>query len=385
MFKTLTLAAMLATTALVPFAAQAQVATPGAIQSDAAHMSSGREADLVQSQIKSYNSLSSQWPKFEAISPEDQVAQMGAGVNIIGGYDPWWDGQKSTFTDNDIKRAKDAGFKTIRVPLFTFKHIADTQGNLDPKWLEKLDHIIDVAVANKLTVILDEHDFDDCAKDVDACAVILPNVWYDLSTRYKDAPSSVVFELLNEPHGNIDADIWNGWLPDLISMVRETNPTRNIIIGGVGWNSADQLPNLKLPAADHHIIATFHYYTPMEFTHQGASWVGPDIQKLRDVRWTGTPDQVAAINTTFDSVVAWSKANSRPVFLGEYGTYGQFNTNMDDRAAWTRAISKAADDRGFARAYWYYQDGGGFGVYDAENKHWVLPILKALLPGTTAQ
>ena len=185
------------------------------------------------------------------------------------------------------------------------------------------------------------------------------------------------------PNGQVDAAIWNAWLPDLIATVRQFDPTRNLIVGPVMWNSADQLPNLKLPA-DPHIIVTFHYYTPMEFTHQGANWAGPQLEKLRNVSWTGTPAQMAAINTTFDAVKAWGAANNRPIFLGEYGTYGKFNPNMDDRAAWTRAVSAAADSRGFARAYWYYQDGDGFGVWDAGKKQWVKPLLKALLPDSPA-
>ena len=370
----------LALTGMAAGSAWSQATSINAGNGDASRINSGdRESDMVKDQIKSYNNLI-KGDKFTPISPEEQVAKMGAGINIIGGYEAYWEGKPSSFTDADIKRVKAAGFKTIRVPLFTFKHVVDTQGNLDPKWLDRLDHIIDLAITNKLNVILDEHDFDDCAKDVDACAVILPNIWYDLSTRYNDTPNTVIFELLNEPHGNIDDKIWNGWLPDLIGIVRETNPTRNIIVGPVGWNSADQLANLKLPEADHHLIVTFHYYSPMEFTHQGASWVGPDIQKLRDVRWQGTPDQMAALNKTFDLVSAWSKANNRPIFLGEYGTYGHVNTNMDDRATWTRAVSKAADDRGFARAYWYYADGDGFGVWDTDKKEWRKPILAALLP-----
>lgn len=383
--KALLLTATVLAVSALPAVSFAQIPTSTAAGPDAQHNVSGsRESQIVQDQIRSFNSLVGTWPKYTEISAQDQVAGMGAGINIIGGYDPYWTGGKTTFTDADIKRVKEAGFKTIRVPLFTFKHIADTQGHLDPKWLDRLDHIIDLAVKNKLTVILDEHDFEDCAKDVDACAVLLPNIWYDLSERYKDAPSSVVFELLNEPNGNVDAKIWNTWVPDLISIVRETNPTRNIIVGPVMWNSADQLSTLELPAADRHLIATFHYYTPMEFTHQGASWAGPDLEKLRGVRWTGTAEQQAAIDTTFDKVTAWSKANNRPMFLGEYGTYGKFNDQIDDRAAWTRAVSKAADDRGFARAYWYYQDGGGFGVWDAEKGQWVKPLLKALLPDSPA-
>jgi endoglucanase len=342
--------------------------------------SSGRDLDVLQDEVKGYNDLFKNGKKFEEISPEAQVARMGAGINW-GGYDAWWTGGKSTFNpDRDIARMRAAGFTTLRVPLMTFKHIVDTKGDLDPKYLEKIDEVVAAAVKNNMDVILDEHDFDDCAKDTDACAVLLPNVWYDLSERYKTAPNNVMFELLNEPHGAIDDKVWNDWLAGLVGIVRETNPKRNIIIGPVMWNSVDQLDKLKLPADDHHIIVTFHYYSPMEFTHQGASWVGGAIEQGRNVRWTGTPEQMAKLNADFDKAAAWGKANNRPIFLGEYGTYAKFNPNMDDRAAWTHAVSKAADDRGFARAYWYYSDGDGFGVYDPDKGQWVQPILNALLP-----
>ncbi|EGF91603.1 cellulase glycosyl hydrolase family 5 family protein [Asticcacaulis biprosthecium C19] len=343
---------------------------------DGPGLSSGRDADLVKDRIRGFETRKS-WPRFKAISPEAQVAAMGPGINIVGGYEAYWEGKKGTFSDEDMKRVADAGFKTVRIPLFAFRKIYTTQGNLDPVWLERLDHIIDLAIKNDMTVILDEHDFEDCAKDADACAILLANVWYELAERYKDAPNTVVFELLNEPNGQVDAAIWNAWIPDLVGIIRETNPTRNIIVGPVMWNSADQLENLKLPENDRNLIVTFHYYTPMEFTHQGASWT-PDFQNLKDVRWTGSPEQLAAINTTFDKVSAWSKAHKRPILLGEYGAYGKVNTNLSDRASWTRAVTQAATSRGFARAYWYYEDGGGFGVWDDE-KGWVGPIKDALL------
>ncbi|MDI7774084.1 glycoside hydrolase family 5 protein [Asticcacaulis sp. EMRT-3] len=379
--------------AAAPALAQGGYATNGAT-ADTEHVTAGRETDLVQNQIKSYNSFTNDsspaaptvyanpGEKFVAISPEDQVKLMGAGINIIPGWDPYWDGKPTTFKDSDIKNVAEAGFKTIRVPIMPFTHIIDTQGNLDPAYLKRIDHIIDLAIANHLNIIIDEHNYNECAKDADGCGILLSNVWYDLALRYQTAPNSVMFELLNEPNGQIDAKIWNAWLPDLVASVRQFDPTRNIIIGPVMWNSADQLVNLKLPA-DAHTIVTFHYYTPMEFTHQGASWVKED-EGLRNVRWTGTPEQMSALNTTFDAVKAWSTANNHPIFLGEYGSYGKFNHNMADRAAWTRAVSAAADQRGFARAYWLYEDDGGFGVYDTSKDQWVKPILKALLPDSPA-
>lgn len=381
--------ALTAGIAAAPLSVFAQAVQTNPAQPDTEHMSTGRDADVAQDQIRSYSSFIKNGDaatfqpytskvKYTELSPEAQVASMGAGVNLFEGEDDYWEGKQGNFTDADIKSIADAGFKTIRVPLFAIKKIVDTQGNLDPKYLAKLDHLIDLAVANNLNIILDEHNYNECSKDVDGCAVLLPNVWYDLAQRYRNAPNNVIFELLNEPNGKVDADIWNAWVPDLISMIRETNPTRNIIVGPVMWNSADQLSTLKLPEADRHIIVTFHYYSPMEFTHQGANWAGPELEKLSGVHWTGTADQMAALNATFDKVSAWSKANNRPIFLGEFGSYAKVNKNMDDRVTWTKAVSKAAASRGFARALWVYEGSGGFGIHDA-GKGWVEPLKNAVV------
>ena len=40
-------------------------------------------------------------------------------------------------------------------------------------------------------------------------------------------------------------------------------------------------------------------------------------------------------------------------------------------------MAEAADRRGFARAYWYWD--GGFGVWDETKRVWVTPIRDALL------
>ncbi len=371
---------------LAPALAHAQAGVPtNPATEDAVHPSVGRDLDNLQDQIKGYNGqqaakpdlYNNTGPAFSEISAADQVAAMGAGVNLFEGDDPYFAGKSSKFKDADIQNIAAAGFKTIRVPLFAFKHIVDTQGDLDPDYLKKLDHLVDLATAANLNIILDEHNYEECAKDVDGCGVLLPNVWYDLALRYQTAPSNVIFELLNEPNGNMDAATWNAWIPDLVAQIRQFDPKRNLIIGPVMWNSPDQLDTLKLPADDH-IIVTFHYYQPMEFTHQGASWV-PAYTNTSGVRWTGSADETAAIATTFDKVKAWSTANNRPIFLGEFGSYAKVNKNLDDRVAWTRAVSKAAADRGFARALWVYEGSKGFGIHDADGDTWVEPLKDAVV------
>jgi endoglucanase len=362
--------------------AQAGVPTSGAT-GDKDHMTYGEAADRVTDEIKSYNDFTGGGGKYVEISAKDEVAQMGAGVSVVPGWDGYWNGGSTKFKLSEIRKIKEAGFTTIRIPLSTFGknslHI-DAQGHMDPKYMRKLDEVVEAALSAKLFVIIDEHDYNECGDDADACAQILPNVWYELSEHFKNAPNSVMFEVLNEPHNKVDAATWNAWLPDLIGIIRQTNPTRNIIVGPTHWNSLADLPQLQLPAADRHIIVTFHYYEPMTFTHQGANWVGPEIEKEHgEVRWQGTADQMAKLNGDFDKVADWAKTNDRPILLGEYGTYAKFSA-MDDRVAWTRAISKAAADRGFARIAWEFSEGpDGFTLYDQDKGQWVDPIKNAVL------
>ena len=362
--------------------AQAGVPSSGASEDRAHNQTYGAEADRLTDEIKGYNDFTGGGGKYVEMSAKDEVAQMGAGVSVIAGWDGYWNGGSTKFKLSQIHKIKDAGFTTVRIPLSTFGkttlHI-DAQGHMDPKYLRKLDAVVEAALSAKLFVIIDEHDYDDCSKDADACAQILPNVWYELSDHFKSAPSSVMFELLNEPHDKVDAGIWNAWIPDLIAIVRQTNPTRNVIVGPTHWNSLGDLPLLQLPA-DKHIIVTYHYYEPMTFTHQGATWVGPEIEKERgEFHWKGTPEEMAKLNGDFDKVAAWAKANDRPIVLGEYGTYAKYSS-MDDRVAWTRAVSKAAADRGFARIAWEFAEGpDGFTLYDQDKNQWVDPIKDAVL------
>ncbi|KAF1688054.1 glycoside hydrolase [Pseudoxanthomonas broegbernensis] len=308
------------------------------------------------------------------ISAAEQVARMGAGVNILG-YDPYWrDGGQGNYREEHFKAIHDAGFRTVRVVLFTFRHL-DEAGTLDPAWLEKLDWVVAMGKRHGLVVVLDVHDFDDCAKDMAGCVPRLEKVWSQLAARYADEPDSLVFELLNEPHGQLDADAWNALFPQLLRIVRASNPTRNVVIGPVGWNGFRYLDPLELPEDDRHLIATFHYYEPFDFTHQGADWVGPEISGLKDVPF-GTPGQIAQIGKDFDAVKAWSLKHDRPILLGEFGAYDR--APMEGRVLWTATVARAAEARGFAHAYWQFSSD--FVLYDFEKQAWVEPILRAIIP-----
>jgi len=312
--------------------------------------------------------------QFTPISASDQVKAMGRGVNIIG-YDPYWrEGGKGNYTETHFKQIHDAGLSNIRVVLFTFRYL-DDDNRLDPKWLNKLDWVVAMGLKYKLTVILDEHDFTECSTDVANCRTRLKAVWSQLAERYRNAPNTVVFELLNEPHDKLDAPTWNALLPEVLSVVRQSNPTRNVIVGPTHWNSRNDLKDLVLPRDDRHLIVTFHYYDPFHFTHQGASWAPPEITALKDIRF-GKPEEIAKVNADFDAVAAWAKTNDRPILLGEFGAYDK--APMDDRVLWTKTVARSAEAHGFATSYWQFSSD--FLLYDFKTQSFVKPILEALVP-----
>jgi len=312
--------------------------------------------------------------QFVELSAHDQVRQLGRGVNVLG-YDAFWRNQgKGNYKETHFAKIKAAGFSTVRVVLFSFAYL-DGRNRLDPQWLNRLDWVVATATKHGLNVIVDEHDFDECSKDVAACRPKLEAVWTQLSARYRNAPNSVVFELLNEPHSQFDAATWNATFPALLAIVRKTNPARNVIIGGVRWNSRETLKDLQLPAADKHIIATFHYYDPFTFTHQGASWADEPIRSSKGIRF-GTPAEIAQIEKDFAAVKAWSEASGRPVLLGEFGAYDK--AAMEDRVLWTSTAARTAEKNGFAWAYWQFSSD--FLLYDFKADDFVRPILKSLVP-----
>ena len=275
-----------------------------------------------------------------------------------------------------FKIIKDAGFQSVRVPVKWSAHAAkDSPYTIDADFFKRIDWVLDQAEAHKLNVVLNCHHYDEMDKDPDKNLTRLIGFWEQIAKRYKDRPSSVVFELLNEPHDKLIDDKWNTAIPPLLKAVRTTNPTRAVIVGPPFWNGIWALPKLKLPD-DPNLILTVHFYDPFKFTHQGAPWATEDVRKLNGLKWEGTDTELKAVRGSFDQAAAWAKKNNRPVFLGEFGAFEK--ADIDSRAKWTSAIVREAEQRGFSWAYWEF--ASGFGAYNRDAKSWNEPLLKALIP-----
>jgi endoglucanase len=306
----------------------------------------------------------------------DPMPTLGHGINLgnfleqAGEHDRGRD-----LAAEDFSIIKQAGFATVRVPIGWSMHVAPTAPyTIDPAFLSKIDWVVAQAKKNGLIAILDYHNDNALMHDPDGQADRFISTWRQIAQHFQNEPPTIVFELLNEPVDHLDAPHWNKLLVRALAAVRPTNPTRAVVIGPVAANDPGFLPALVLPENDRNLIATFHYYNPMTFTHQGAGWIqGSD--KWVGNTW-GTEAEKQAIVSDFDRVKAWGRQHHRPIFLGEFGTFSK--GDPDARARWTAFVVQTAEARHFSWTYWEFS--AGFGAYDPVAHQWRRPLLDALIP-----
>ena len=303
---------------------------------------------------------------------------MGRGINILG-YDGIWSGHDNApFQLQWLKMIHDAGFGHVRINLHAFQYI-DDKGRLDPDLLPRLDRVLSAAVKTGLVPVVDEHDFESCQRDAALCEKKLVAFWTAAGAYFADRQPDAVFELLNEPAGDLSQQQWNDLSRRLLRILRKSSPKRTIIVAVLNVEDAEQINGLQLPQDDQNVIVTFHYYKPMRFTHQGAPWERK-YSGLRDIGW-GSEAERELVTSDFDAVEAWAKATGRPVYLGEFGVFDRAPGGA--RAEYISFMARSAERRGWSWAYWQFDHD--FAAFNNETQAWVPDILNALVPGKPAK
>ena len=281
-----------------------------------------------------------------------------------------------TVQEEYLDLIKEAGFDFVRLPVRWNTHAEpEWPYTIDPAFIARVDEVVNWGLERDLAIIVDFHHYEEMAWDPWSHKDRLIDIWKQVAEHYKDYPSKVLFELLNEPNEQLNASLWNQYLVEVLMVVRETNPRRDVLIGPVNWNSYEWISTLDVPL-DEHLIVTFHYYLPFQFTHQGAEWAGEQAQKWLGRTWDATNSEKAEITSHFDLVEDWAQRRNVRILLGEFGAYSK--ADMASRVRWTDFVAREAERHGFAWAYWEF--GSGFGVYDPDAKGWREELLKALIP-----
>ncbi len=299
------------------------------------------------------------------------------------------------FTAKDLVWIARHGFDHIRLPV-DGRLLVRPDGSLDEARLRPVDEAIGWARAAGIGVILDMHflpgaDFNSNKQDnrvfTDmALQAKVADFWRRLARRYADQGPWLRFEILNEPVAAENSQL-NTFNAHMLAAIRESNPTRVVYLTSNRWSSFRTVDDVVLPD-DPNIAFTFHYYEPMVFTHQRASWAGfskamppvdfpgrvPELPPSAFLpghprpAWIhpGQNLTVAAIDADFDRVAAWAKqhAKGREIYLGEFGVYEAAPRASAER--WIAAVRTAAESHGWSWAVWDYNDS--FGVRGRDGK-----------------
>jgi endoglucanase len=291
------------------------------------------------------------------------------------------------YTAADLKNMKQEGFDHARLPV-AWHHYAGPgpEFKLKPAIFAKADELVNAATQEGLRIIVNIHHFDEFTSDPKAHKAKFLALWRQVAAHYAKAPESVVFELLNEPKDAATTTVMNPIYAEAIELIRKSNPKRTIFVGPGKWNQVSELRHLRLPDDDN-LIVTVHSYDPFYFTHQGATWAGPDVKPLSGIRYPGPPakpfeppagvklrpgvkDWLARYNTlpaaqnpcgprAFRGVVRqakqWSDYYGRPVHVGEFGCY--IKADPESRARYLGDIRRAMEEAELGWALWDWKAG----------------------------
>ncbi len=319
----------------------------------------------------------------------DRAARLRRGVNLSHWFSQvyWEPGYTAGHFDayireNDLALVADMGFDHVRLPIACEPLLAGATGGMLPRdYLDRILRNIVRLIGHGLAVIIDVHPEDPFKRELaasPATAEAFVDLWRQLAAAIAPLdPERVFLEILNEPCIN-DAARWNDLQNTTVAAIRAEAPLNTLIISGDKCSPVPELLKLT-PPDDGNVIANFHLYDPIAFTHQGASWSPPwamltkgltypadaafvaefmrgitDANALRHLReYVEIGWSAATYHAFVQPAVAWAERHGLPLTCNEFGVYRDFSPRAS-RLAWLRDVSGALADNGIGWTMWDY-------------------------------
>lgn len=271
-------------------------------------------------------------------------------------------------TEPDFAVIASWGLDHVRIPV-DYNVLEDDRGGYREEGFQRLENAIGHARKNGLNVVIDLHktagfsfDFGESESgffENEAYQERFCRLWEELARHFGDRPDTVAFELLNEVTDKGYIGVWNQVSRRCIERIRAIAPDTMILVGSYWNNSPEAVKDLDAPYDDK-VVYNFHCYSPMKFTHQGASWVRelPRDERHGFDELGITPQH---FEEQFASALAKAREHGADVYCGEYGVIE--NATPEDTVKWFRAINSVFEKHGIARAAWSYRQMN-FGLSD---------------------
>ena len=269
------------------------------------------------------------------------------------------------------------GFDHVRIPV---RWEPASRSSIQPPYsiyssfLTRIKEVVDSTLNAGLYALINMHHHEALYENPDEQEDRFLAMWGQISEFFKDYPDSLLFEILNEPHGNLVPEKWNNLYPKALDSIRAYNPKRIVLIGSPSYGGLGGLPYLEIPE-DNYTILTLHYYNPFQFTHQGAGWLGGNADQWLGTKWLDSESEREVIRQEFSPLEKISETYNIPVHIGEFGAYSK--ADMKSRARWTTFLSRFFESKGWSWAYWEFS--AGFGIYNPNTERFRQELVDALL------
>ena len=315
-------------------------------------------------------------PAPAAVATTGATLRLGKCVNVSNMLEAPREGDWGrAIAADDFTQIAAQGFATVRLPVRFSNHAATTAPYaIEPAFMDRVEQVVDSARAAGLRVILDLHHYEDpqgnVFTDPAGQAARFAALWKQIGERFRTKDANVWFELLNEPHGTLTHANLRAVLDPALREVRLTNPTRPVVIGGESWSGINSLATLPLPD-DAYLVATFHYYDPFAFTHQGAPWITPVMPTgVLFPSGTDAADLAANVQKARDFIAR----TGRPLFLGEFGAYE--GIPLAQRVTYYATVHDAFAAAGVDSCAWAYTNT--MPLRDPASGAWITQLLDAI-------
>lgn len=301
------------------------------------------------------------------ITPQEAVSLMEKGINLGNTLEPPDEGgwNNPPAREGYFDLYKEAGFDVVRIPVRWDGHTSyDAPYRVDPDWMDRVEEVVDWGLERDLFIVVNAHHEDWIKENYSNPAYRdrFDSIWSQIAVRFRDKPEKLLFEIINEPYGLTKAQ--NDELHQrVLSIIRKSNPARNVIIQGHNWGGSDELIEMSVPEDDY-LIGSFHSYDPWPF---GLTGEGP-------FGYT----ELVALRNKFQAVQEWSFSTGIPVFLGEFGCHRDADYNL--RMKHYRTYVEFSREFGFTPCAW--DDGGNFRIMERASSSW--NEIKDILIRTTA-
>lgn len=278
----------------------------------------------------------------------------------------------SFITKKDIEDLSKWNIDHVRIPV-DYNLVEDAEGNYREDGFAYIQSAIDWCREYGLNMLLDLHktygySFDAGEKEAGffenkAYQDRFYRLWDQFTERFAKNSDMLAFELLNEVTAKEYNEIWTEIALTAISRIRKQAPDIKILIGGYYNNSVVAVPDLPV-IEDENVVYNFHCYDPLNFTHQGASWLQDMPLDFRmNFEDSGVSEQY--FEELFAPALKTAEERGKILYCGEYGCIDK----MEEKYAiqWYRCIHAIFKKYGIGSAAWSYKKMD-FGLTDDTRK-----------------